>query len=124
MHANFDPFERRVLTVAVAVGAGRGCGDEASAGYLIDANQRTSPQQNYRPLRLSLLAEAGANSGRTTAWVHCFSAEYPSVSVFVETIRDPVYREAVKHRQAGAEDSRLIRHALLPVGKTSGEIPT
>ena len=24
-------------------------------------------------------------------------------------IRDPVYREAVKHRQAAVEDSRLIR---------------
>jgi hypothetical protein len=36
-------------------------------------------------------------------------------------IRDPVYREAVKHRQAAVEDSRLIRHAVLPVGKTFGE---
>ncbi len=26
-------------------------------------------------------------------------------------IRDPVYREAVKHRQAAVEDSRLIRLA-------------
>ena len=47
----------------------------------------------------------------------------PSVAAFVEMIRDPVYREAVKHRQAGVEDSRLIRHAVLPVGKTFGEIP-
>jgi hypothetical protein len=38
-------------------------------------------------------------------------------------IRDPVYREAVKHRQAAVEDSRLIRHAVLPLGKTFGEIP-
>jgi hypothetical protein len=30
----------------------------------------------------------------------------------------------VKHRQAGAEDSGLIRHAVLPVDKTFGEIPT
>jgi uncharacterized protein (DUF1330 family) len=41
-------------------------------------------------------------------WDHCFIAEYPSVSAFVEMIRDPVYREAVKHRQAAVEDSRLI----------------
>ena len=34
-------------------------------------------------------------------WDHCFIAEYPSVAAFVEMIRDPVYREAVKHRQAG-----------------------
>jgi hypothetical protein len=41
-------------------------------------------------------------------WDHCFIAEYPSVSAFVEMIRDPVYREAVKHRQAAVADSRLI----------------
>ena len=56
-------------------------------------------------------------------WDHCFIAEYPGVAAFVEMIRDPVYREAVKHRQAAVEDSRLIRHAVLPVGKTFGEIP-
>ena len=55
-------------------------------------------------------------------WDHCFIAEYPSVAAFAEMIRDPVYREAVKHRQAAVEDSRLIRHAVLPVGKTFGEI--
>ena len=55
-------------------------------------------------------------------WDHCFIAEYPSVAAFAEMIRDPVYREAVKHRQAAVEDSRLIRHAALPVGKTFGEI--
>ncbi len=42
-------------------------------------------------------------------WDECFIAEYPSVSAFVEMIRDPVYREAVKHRQAAVLDSRLIR---------------
>lgn len=56
-------------------------------------------------------------------WDHCFIAEYPSVAAFVEMIRDPVYREAVKHRQAAVKDSRLIRLAPLAVGKTFGEIP-
>ncbi len=42
-------------------------------------------------------------------WDHCFIAEYPSVEAFVSMIRDPAYREAVKHRQAAVEDSRLIR---------------
>ena len=56
-------------------------------------------------------------------WDHCFIAEYPSVGAFVEMIRDPVYREAVKHRQAAVEDSRLIRHAALPIGKNFGEVP-
>ena len=38
-------------------------------------------------------------------------------------VTDPEYRELVKHRTAGVEDSRLIRHAVLPVGRTFGEIP-
>jgi uncharacterized protein (DUF1330 family) len=44
-------------------------------------------------------------------WDLCFIAEYPSVQAFVEMVRDPVYREAVKHRQAAVEESRLIRTA-------------
>jgi uncharacterized protein (DUF1330 family) len=54
-------------------------------------------------------------------WDRCFIAEYPSVSAFVEMVRDPVYREAVKHRQAAVEDSRLIRLAPLAPGKGFGE---
>ena len=54
-------------------------------------------------------------------WDHCFIAEYPSVAAFVEMIRDPVYRQAVKHRQAAVEDSRLIRLAPLPPGAGFGE---
>jgi uncharacterized protein (DUF1330 family) len=42
-------------------------------------------------------------------WDHVFIAEYPSGAAFVEMVRDPLYREAVKHRQAAVEDSRLIR---------------
>ncbi len=56
-------------------------------------------------------------------WDHCFIAEYPSVSAFVEMIRDPVYREAVKHRQAAVEDSRLIRLAPLAIGRGFGDVP-
>ncbi|WP_398464492.1 DUF1330 domain-containing protein [Tardiphaga sp.] len=56
-------------------------------------------------------------------WDHCFIAEYPSVDAFVQMLRDPVYREAVKHRQAAVEDSRLIRTAPLPIGENFGEIP-
>jgi uncharacterized protein (DUF1330 family) len=44
-------------------------------------------------------------------WDRCFIAQYPSVAAFVAMIRDPVYREAVKHRQAAVADSRLIRLA-------------
>jgi uncharacterized protein (DUF1330 family) len=54
-------------------------------------------------------------------WDLCFIAEYPSVAAFVEMLRDPVYREAVKHRQAAVEDSRLVRLKPKAVGKFFGE---
>jgi uncharacterized protein (DUF1330 family) len=53
-------------------------------------------------------------------WDECFIAEYPSVAAFVEMIRDPVYREAVKHRQAAVLDSRLIRMAPTASGTGFG----
>ena len=49
-------------------------------------------------------------------WHHCFIAEYPGVDAFVAMLRDPVYREAVKHRQAAVEDSRLIRLGPMETG--------
>ena len=54
------------------------------------------------------------------AWDECFIAEYPSVYAFVEMVRDPVYREAVKHRQAAVLDSRLIRMAPAEAGTGFG----
>lgn len=54
-------------------------------------------------------------------WDRVFIAEYPSVEAFVAMIRDPVYREAVKHRQAAVEDSRLIRLQPLSPGEYFGE---
>jgi len=54
-------------------------------------------------------------------WDICFIAEYPSVAAFVEMIRDPVYREAVRHRQAAVETSRLIRLKPRPPGLGFGE---
>jgi uncharacterized protein (DUF1330 family) len=54
-------------------------------------------------------------------WDISFIAEYPSVAAFVEMVRDPVYREAVKHRQAAVADSRLIRLMPLPPGRGFGE---
>jgi uncharacterized protein (DUF1330 family) len=57
----------------------------------------------------------------TERWDRVFIAEYPSVDAFVAMIRDPVYREAVKHRQAAVEDSRLIRLEPRPPGEQFGE---
>jgi uncharacterized protein (DUF1330 family) len=42
-------------------------------------------------------------------WDIAFIARYPSGQAFIDMLRDPVYREAVKHRQAGVEESRLLR---------------
>jgi uncharacterized protein (DUF1330 family) len=53
-------------------------------------------------------------------WDACFIAEYPSVDAFVTMLRDPAYREAVKHRQAAVADSRLIRLAPSDAGAGFG----
>ena len=42
-------------------------------------------------------------------WDAIFVAEYPNAGAFLEMVTDPVYREAVKHRQAAVRTSRLIR---------------
>ena len=57
---------------------------------------------------------------QAASWDACFIAEYPSVAAFVEMVRDPVYREAVKHRQAAVADSRLIRMRPGEVGAGFG----
>lgn len=53
-------------------------------------------------------------------WDFVFIAEYPDAAAFVEMLRDPAYREAVKHRQAAVEDSRLIRLRPGQPGETFG----
>ena len=42
-------------------------------------------------------------------WDLCFIAEYPSADAFIDMLRDPDYRKAVRHRQAAVKTSRLIR---------------
>lgn len=54
-------------------------------------------------------------------WDRAFIAEYPSYTAFLEMLRDPIYREAVKHRQAAVEDSRLIRLQPSRPGQAFGE---
>jgi len=44
-------------------------------------------------------------------WDAIFVAEYPDSGAFLEMVTDPVYREAVVHRQAAVDTSRLIRTA-------------
>ncbi len=54
-------------------------------------------------------------------WDIAFIAQYPSGQAFIDMIRDPLYREAVKHRQAAVADSRLIRLAPATPGRIFGE---
>jgi uncharacterized protein (DUF1330 family) len=42
-------------------------------------------------------------------WDAAFIARYPSAAAFLEMVSDPIYRQAVIHRQAAIETSRLIR---------------
>ena len=55
-------------------------------------------------------------------WDLVFIAEYPNPAAFVSMIRDPVYREAVKHRTAAVSESRLIRLSPQPTGKGFGSV--
>ena len=54
-------------------------------------------------------------------WDLAFIAEYPGAGAFLAMVTDPEYREMVKHRQAGVEDSRLIRMAPVEPGEGFGE---
>ena len=54
-------------------------------------------------------------------WDLAFIAEYPGAGAFLAMITDPEYRELVKHRQAGVEDSRLIRMSPVTPGEGFGE---
>lgn len=56
------------------------------------------------------------------SWDLVFIAEYPNPAAFVSMIRDPVYREAVKHRTAAVLESRLIRLSPQPTGKGFGSV--
>jgi len=55
------------------------------------------------------------------AWDLCFIAEYPNAAAFAEMIKDPEYRDAMVHRQAGVADSRLIRMAPMDPGGNFAE---
>jgi uncharacterized protein (DUF1330 family) len=53
-------------------------------------------------------------------WDLVFVARYPSAAAFMEMVTDPAYRRAVRHRQAGVLDSRLVRVSDLPSGSGFG----
>ena len=49
-------------------------------------------------------------------WDLVFVARYPTAGAFLEMVTDDDYQAAVKHRQAGVLDSRLIRVAESDTG--------
>ncbi|MEL7281606.1 MAG: DUF1330 domain-containing protein [Pseudomonadota bacterium] len=53
-------------------------------------------------------------------WDHAFIARYPTAHAFLEMISDPAYAEAVVHRQAAVETSRLIRCKPADTGASFG----
>lgn len=55
-------------------------------------------------------------------WDAIFVAEYPNSGAFLEMVTDPIYREAVVHRQAAVETSRLIRTAPGMKASRSGTV--
>ena len=52
------------------------------------------------------------------SWDQVFIARYPNAGAFLQMVTDPVYREAVKHRQAAVLTSRLQRFGELELGNT------
>ena len=58
---------------------------------------------------------------KTEKWDLAFIAEYPNSDAFIAMVRDPEYREFVKHRTAGVADSRLLRLAPMTPGEGFGE---
>lgn len=55
------------------------------------------------------------------AWDIAFIAQYPRAQAFIDMLRDPIYREAVKHRTAAVADSRLLRLSPAEPGAHFGE---
>lgn len=52
------------------------------------------------------------------SWDLAFIARYPTAQAFVDMLRDPDYNRATRHRTAATADSRLVRCAALPPGRT------
>jgi uncharacterized protein (DUF1330 family) len=55
---------------------------------------------------------------RDESWDQVFIARYPNAGAFLKMVTDPVYQQAVKHRQAAVLTSRLQRFGELELGDT------
>ena len=65
--------------------------------------------------------EAVVTGPEDERWDLAFIIEYPGSAAFLAMVTDPDYREIVKHRTAGVDDSRLIRLAPIGAGTRIGE---
>ncbi len=95
-------------------------GAEAYANYGADSGpvfQRVGGSIVWRGSMEAMLI--GPDSEK---WDAMFVAEYPNSGAFMEMLTDPVYRQAVIHRQAAVETSRLIRTAPGLIPSRSGTV--
>lgn len=82
-------------------------GREAYAAYSrasLPIFQRVGGRQIWIAFPELLLIEPS-----TERWDLAFVADYPNGAAFVDMLQDAAYREAVRHRTAAVEDSRLLR---------------
>lgn len=95
-------------------------GAEAYANYGTDSGavfQRVGGSIVWRgSMEAMVIGPDGEN------WDAMFVAEYPNSGAFMEMVTDPVYRQAVVHRQAAVETSRLIRTAPGLIPSRSGTV--
>ena len=63
----------------------------------------------------------GVTGPQAEAWDLAFIAQYPDAEAFIAMVRDPDYREHVKHRTAGVADSRLLCLTPREPGEGFGE---
>ena len=87
---------------------------------LVAYTEEQSDELAYGALK-AILEACEAGKAFAEAWDLAFIAEYPTAGAFLEMVTDPVYREAVRPRQAAVADSRLIRMAPLKAGALFGE---
>ena len=100
----------RLRDQAVYPDGRKATGAEAYRAYAHDAAAvfaRVGARQHYvAGFEVTLIGPAEER------WDLVFIAEYPNAQAFLEMVADPEYREALKHRQAAVDDSRLVRLRL------------
>ncbi|QPH55925.1 DUF1330 domain-containing protein [Pontivivens ytuae] len=104
----------------------------ARAAYEDEEVDGRAAYRRYSELSAPVLARVGGQvawSGGFEAvligpederWDLVFIARYPNAAAFIEMVRDPEYKQAVRHRTAAVETSRLIRLRPASAGRGFG----